>query len=54
MGIESRGFIFASPLSLRLNAKFVLARKPGKHRIKIKKIMIWNMELIVLRYIKML
>ncbi len=30
VGIESRGFIFASPLSLRLNAKFVLARKPGK------------------------
>tara|TARA_Y100000590_G_scaffold344300_1_gene393672 strand:- start:3109 stop:3630 length:522 start_codon:yes stop_codon:yes gene_type:complete len=30
VGIESRGFIFASPLALKLNCKFVLARKPGK------------------------
>ena len=30
VGIESRGFIFAAPLALKLNAKFVLARKPGK------------------------
>ena len=30
MGIESRGFIFAAPLALKLDSKFVLARKPGK------------------------
>ena len=30
VGIESRGFIFASPLALKLNARFALARKPGK------------------------
>jgi len=30
VGIESRGFIFAAPLSLKLGAQFVLARKPGK------------------------
>ena len=30
VGIESRGFIFASPLSLRLGCRFVLARKLGK------------------------
>jgi len=30
VGIDSRGFIFASPLSLKLGVKFVLARKPGK------------------------
>ena len=30
VGIESRGFIFAAPLSLKLDCKFVLARKPGK------------------------
>ena len=30
VGIESRGFIFAAPLSLKLGCKFVLARKPGK------------------------
>ena len=29
-GIESRGFIFGAPLALRLNAPFVLIRKPGK------------------------
>ena len=29
-GIESRGFIFAAPLALRLGCRFVLARKPGK------------------------
>jgi len=30
VGIESRGFIFASPLALKLNCAFVLARKRGK------------------------
>ena len=30
VGIESRGFIFAGPLSLRLNCAFVPARKKGK------------------------
>ena len=30
VGIESRGFIFAAPLALKLDSKFVLARKPGK------------------------
>ena len=30
VGIESRGFIFAAPLSLKLGCKFALARKPGK------------------------
>jgi len=30
VGTESRGFIFAAPLALRLNAGFVPARKPGK------------------------
>jgi len=30
VGIESRGFIFGAPLSLRLNAGFVPARKPKK------------------------
>ena len=30
VGIESRGFIFAAPLSLKLSCKFALARKPGK------------------------
>ena len=30
VGIESRGFIFAAPLSLKLSCKFSLARKPGK------------------------
>ena len=30
VGIESRGFIFAAPLALRVNASFVLARKSGK------------------------
>ena len=30
VGIESRGFIFAAPLALKLGCKFVLARKPGK------------------------
>ncbi|MDP7028048.1 MAG: adenine phosphoribosyltransferase [Candidatus Marinimicrobia bacterium] len=30
VGIESRGFIFAAPLALRLNAGLVLVRKPGK------------------------
>ena len=27
---ESRGFIFGAPLALRLNAKFIPVRKPGK------------------------
>jgi len=30
VGIESRGFIFAAPLALRLGVRLVLARKPGK------------------------
>lgn len=30
VGIESRGFIFASPLALKLKRPFALARKPGK------------------------
>ncbi|MEM8830255.1 MAG: adenine phosphoribosyltransferase [Cyanobacteria bacterium P01_G01_bin.19] len=30
VGMESRGFIFATPLAYKLNAGFVPARKPGK------------------------
>ena len=30
VGIESRGFIFSSPVALDLSIPFVLARKPGK------------------------
>ena len=30
VGIESRGFLFGVPLSLRLNVPFIPARKPGK------------------------
>lgn len=30
VGIESRGFIFAAPLALRLGRPFAIARKPGK------------------------
>ena len=30
VGIESRGFIFATPLAYQLNAGFVPVRKPGK------------------------
>ena len=30
VGIESRGFLFAAPLALQLNAGLVPARKPGK------------------------
>ena len=30
VGIESRGFIFAAPLALKFDCRFVLARKPGK------------------------
>ena len=30
VGIESRGFIFAAPLALKLNCSLTLARKPGK------------------------
>jgi adenine phosphoribosyltransferase len=30
LGIESRGFMFAAPLALRLGAGFVPVRKPGK------------------------
>ena len=29
-GIESRGFIFAAPLAIKLKCKFALIRKPGK------------------------
>ena len=29
-GIESRGFIFAAPIALRLGAGFIPIRKPGK------------------------
>ena len=31
VGIESRGFIFAAPLALRMGSRFVLARKPGSN-----------------------
>jgi len=30
IGVESRGFIFATPLAIRLNAGFVPVRKPNK------------------------
>ncbi|MEL6788440.1 MAG: adenine phosphoribosyltransferase, partial [Cyanobacteria bacterium J06607_15] len=30
VGMESRGFIFATPLAYQLNAGFVPVRKPGK------------------------
>ena len=30
VGIESRGFIFAAPLALKLGCSLVIARKPGK------------------------
>tara|TARA_Y100000590_G_C15471942_1_gene920500 strand:- start:136 stop:657 length:522 start_codon:yes stop_codon:yes gene_type:complete len=30
VGIESRGFIFAAPMALKLNCSLALARKPGK------------------------
>lgn len=30
LGIESRGFMFAAPVALRLNAAFIPVRKPGK------------------------
>lgn len=30
LGIESRGFIFAAPIALRLGAAFIPVRKPGK------------------------
>ncbi|MDB4973285.1 MAG: Adenine phosphoribosyltransferase [Myxococcaceae bacterium] len=30
LGIESRGFMFAAPIALRLSAGFVPVRKPGK------------------------
>lgn len=29
-GIESRGFIFAAPLAIKMNIPFILIRKPGK------------------------
>ncbi len=35
VGIESRGFLFAAPLAVRLGAGFVPARKPGKLPSKI-------------------
>jgi adenine phosphoribosyltransferase len=30
VGVESRGFIFAAPLALKMGCSLVLARKPGK------------------------
>ena len=30
VGVDARGFIFASPLALKLNLPLILARKPGK------------------------
>lgn len=30
LGIESRGFIFAAPLALKMNKPFIIARKPNK------------------------
>ena len=30
VGIESRGFIFAAPLALKLGCSLAIARKPGK------------------------
>ena len=30
VGVESRGFIFAAPLALKLRSKLVIARKPNK------------------------
>ena len=30
MGIESRGFIFAAPLALKLGCSLAIVRKPGK------------------------
>ncbi len=30
IGIESRGFIFAAPIAIELNAGLILVRKPGK------------------------
>ncbi|HTN01435.1 MAG TPA: purine phosphoribosyltransferase family protein, partial [Planctomycetaceae bacterium] len=30
LGAESRGFIFAAPLAVRLGASFIPIRKPGK------------------------
>ncbi|MBL4615874.1 MAG: adenine phosphoribosyltransferase, partial [Magnetovibrio sp.] len=30
VGIESRGFLVAAPLALKLGCGFVMARKPGK------------------------
>jgi adenine phosphoribosyltransferase len=29
-GLESRGFLFAAPLALKLNCGFIMLRKPGK------------------------
>ena len=38
VGVESRGFIFGSPLALKLKTKFVLARKTRQASIKNNKI----------------
>ena len=34
IGIESRGFIFAAPLALKLGCSLAIARKPGKLPMK--------------------
>ncbi len=38
VGIESRGFIFGTPIADKLDASFVLVRKPGKLPYKTEKI----------------
>ena len=38
VGIESRGFIFGTPIADKLDASFVLVRKPGKLPYKTEKV----------------